>query len=202
VVTSYDIASGINTFEFHTDFEPGGMAFDGQGTLWVGSYSNKLRKLTTAGVLLATIDVPDHGGGFIDGLEYIASAPDLVETAVSNPPATIVRGQKFSVTDTTLNQGGSTAAASITRYYLSLDTIRGPGDVRMGGKRLIPALAPGASSSGSVNVKVRLTTKPKMYFVLACADDKKTVAESDEGNQCIASATKVQVTVAATDQPK
>jgi CARDB protein len=202
VVTSYDIGTGINTFEFHTDFEPGGLAFDGQGNLWAGGYANKLRKMTTTGTVLATIDVPEHSGGFSDGLEYIASDPDLVVSAVSNPPAVVIRGQKFSVTDTTLNQGGSTAGASITRYYLSLDQVRGPGDKRLGGKRLIPALASGASSTGTVNVKVKLTTKLKTYYLLACADDKKLVPESDEGNNCIASETKVEVRAAALSQPQ
>jgi subtilase family serine protease len=45
--------------------------------------------------------------------------PDLVTTAVSNPPATAARGGTFSRTDTVKNQGTVSAGASTTRYYLS-----------------------------------------------------------------------------------
>ena len=56
------------------------------------------------------------------------SLPDLVETAVTNPPATRKRGGKFSVTDTAKNIGTAKARASVTRYYLSLDARKGSGD--------------------------------------------------------------------------
>ena len=50
----------------------------------------------------------------------VPTGPDLIETAVSNPPASATTGSSFSVTDTVKNQGNASAAASITRYYLSL----------------------------------------------------------------------------------
>jgi hypothetical protein len=121
-------------------------------------------------------------------------APDLVVTAVSNPPATVAIGGSFVVTDTTMNQGGSsTLVTTKTRYYLSLDTVKGAGDKRLKGARTVPVLAAGASSTGSKTVVVKLSTAPGSYFVLACADDRQAVAESNEGNNCRASATKVTV---------
>ena len=91
------------------------------------------------------------------------------------------------------NQGGSAAAASTTRYYLSADTVRGTGDRLLTGSRAVPALAAGAQSAGTVSVKVPTSMPFGSYFLLACADDTGVVAESNEANNCVASTTKVTV---------
>ena len=54
-----------------------------------------------------------------------SQGPDLVTTAVSNPPAAAAPGSAFSVTDTVKNEGNARAAASTSRYYLSVDTTKG-----------------------------------------------------------------------------
>jgi hypothetical protein len=62
-----------------------------------------------------------------------ATAPtgrDLLVTAMANPPRTALPGSADVVTDTTVNQGPAVAAASTTRFYLSLDGAKGPGDSR------------------------------------------------------------------------
>jgi subtilase family serine protease len=65
-------------------------------------------------------------------------------------------------------------------------------DVLLIGSRAVPALAPGTASSAATSVTV-----PKIasgnYYLLACADDLNVVAESDERNNCVASATVVIV---------
>ena len=98
------------------------------------------------------------------------------------------------MTDTTLNQGGQpTLVNTKTKYFLSLDTVRNSGDKPLKGARVVPPLAAGASSTGSKTVIVKLTTQPGTYFLLACADGAKKVAESNEGNNCRASTTQVIV---------
>jgi CARDB len=121
--------------------------------------------------------------------------PDLVETAVSNPPARVTIGGRFSVTDTVENQGVAGAAASTTRHYLSLDSVRQPGDVLLIGSRAVPVLGVGATSTGKVTVTVPGDTAAGAYFLLACADDTFTVLESHDGNNCRPSASTVQVSV-------
>jgi hypothetical protein len=121
------------------------------------------------------------------------TGPDLVVTAVTNPPAMAVVGDSFSVTETVRNQGTETAGASTTRYYLSRDTKRGS-DVRLDGTRPVGSLLPGASSTGTANVTISATTAPGTYFLLACADDRKRVPETNEKNNCRASGTLVGVT--------
>ena len=119
--------------------------------------------------------------------------PDLVTTAVSNPPASAVAGQKFSMSDTVHNQGQATSVSSTTRYYLSLDGARGPGDLLMVGTRDVMSLSPGASAPGSRLVTVPSSTPPGSYFVLACADDLGKTSESNNANNCSASATTVTI---------
>jgi glucose/arabinose dehydrogenase len=121
-------------------------------------------------------------------------APDLVETAVSDPPASAAPAESFPVTDTVLNEGNAAAAGSTTRYYLSLDTKRNAGDTLLVGNRAVPGLDPGSSSSVPVTVTVPHGTPAGSYFLLACADDLKQIAESKEGNNCRASTGTVTVT--------
>jgi subtilisin family serine protease/subtilase family serine protease len=125
---------------------------------------------------------------------------DMVVTAVSDPPATAAASSSFPVTDTTQNAGVSgTAPASSTRYYLSLNTLRDAGDVLLTGARAVPALNAGITSSGTVTVTIPTSTAVGAYFLLACADDTGQVPETNETNNCRASAATVQVTPATAD---
>jgi subtilase family serine protease len=119
---------------------------------------------------------------------------DLVESVLGTPPASVPVGGSFAVTDTVLNQGDATAAASTTRYYLSLDTTKGSGDKLLTGTRTVSSLARGAASSGTLRVSVPAGTTAGAYFLLACADDTNLVAERVETNNCRASATTIRVT--------
>ena len=48
--------------------------------------------------------------------------------------------------------------------------------------------------AGTVSVRVPTAMATGSYFVLACADDGNVAAESNEGNNCVASTTKVSIT--------
>jgi hypothetical protein len=123
--------------------------------------------------------------------------PDLVVTALTNPPANIPAGGNFNVTATTRNQGAGAAGASTTRFVLSLDAVRSGGDVLLTGTDAVPALAPATQAADTTNVTVPAGTAPGTYFLIACADDQGLIPESDNGNNCRASATTVQVTAPA-----
>jgi subtilase family serine protease len=125
--------------------------------------------------------------------ETVSLLPDLTETAISDPPATVRAGSRFHVTDTVRNDGPGTASISTTRFFLSVDTLKNRGDRHLRGRRIVPELPAGAESTGTTVVRVPLTTVPGTYFLLACADNKKSVAEVDDKNNCIASTTQVTV---------
>ena len=62
----------------------------------------------------------------------------------------VVPGGNLDVTDTTQNLAPVAAAATTTRYYLSLDQLRNTGDRLLTGPRPVPALGPGEASTGTV----------------------------------------------------
>ena len=112
-------------------------------------------------------------------------APDLVVDAVGNPPATVQRGKKLAVTDTTRNQGAApTGRTTRTRYYLSSNQTWSAGDKLLTGNRQVPDLAPDALSSNGINVTVPRNTPLGDYYLLACADDTALVVEASETNNC------------------
>ena len=119
--------------------------------------------------------------------------PDLVESTVSAPPATKARGTSFPVTDTVQNVGAVASGPSATHYYLSLDGAKSAGDPLLAGSRAVPSLAAGGTHPGTVTVTIPAATPLNTYFLVACADDQKTVAETSETNNCKPSSTTVTV---------
>ena len=113
--------------------------------------------------------------------------PDLVITAIANPPATAAVGGTFRVTDTAKNQGAVTAGASTVRYYLSLDAQKDSGDVLLTGSRAVSSMTAAKTSSGNANVTIPAGTAAGSYYLLACADDLAAVPEVDETNNYRAS---------------
>lgn len=119
--------------------------------------------------------------------------PDLVTTAVADPPAHVAPGRSLTAADTVVNRGGYVSGSTSTRYYLSADAVRSAGDVLLTGSRSVPSLSPGASSTGSASVTVPTSTPLGRYLLLACADDTAKVAELIESNNCLASSGSILV---------
>jgi subtilase family serine protease len=126
--------------------------------------------------------------------------PDLVTAAVTaNPPAPIrTPGTTLSVTDTVRNAGAPPSGSSTTRYYLSLDAAKGAGDTLLSGGRGVPGLGPDATHTGTVTPTIPPSTSLGSYYLLACADDLNAVAETDDGNNCVATSSAT-VTVTRPD---
>jgi hypothetical protein len=122
-----------------------------------------------------------------------SNLPDLVMTAVADPPVTASAGGSFSVSEEVANHGTLSAAASTTRHYLSIDRRRSTGDVLMGGTVDVPSLDVTNLAPGPVTLTVPPGTASGDYYVIACADDLHVVGESNETNNCSASATTVQI---------
>jgi subtilase family serine protease len=123
----------------------------------------------------------------------LVGRPNLVTTAVSDPPAAVLPGGGFPVTDTVVNQGGVMAGASTTRYYLSLVAGKPPQRKLLTGTRAVGSLGPGAPSTGTKMVTVPASTALATYYLLACADDLARVIETNDLNNCAMAATRVTV---------
>ncbi len=113
--------------------------------------------------------------------------PDLTENSV-RALGTLAAGKSAQVSDTTVNRGAGNAASSTTRYYLSTTVSSTPTGVLLSGSRAVPPLAAGSSSTGTATVTVSPYVPVGSYYVLACADANNYVAESNENNNCAASA--------------
>jgi subtilase family serine protease len=157
-----------------------------------GAASSTLTVSTTGSTSAPNIFVVVSGtSGALTQTVYIPVTvllPNLVETAVSAPPASVNAGAVFSVTDTAQNIGQAPAGSSVTRYYLSDRTTKTSTSYLLSGTRAVPSLAIGATSSGTVSVTVPSGVWPNTpYYLLACADDTGTVGQAS--SSCFASTT-------------
>ncbi|MGD9346111.1 MAG: CARDB domain-containing protein, partial [Candidatus Aminicenantes bacterium] len=96
-------------------------------------------------------------------------------------PTTAGPGQNMTLTDTTKNQGGATAEASTTQFYLSANSTVDESDTVLG-SRSVPSLAPGASSLASTTVTIPADTDSGSYYLIALADAEDVVIETSETN--------------------
>lgn len=124
-----------------------------------------------------------------------ASAPDLVQLAISDPPARVAAGASITVRDVVANRGRATAGRSRSGYYLSLDRRRGRSDLPLSGRRLVRRLGPGTSSRGSQTVRVPVTAPLGSFRLIACTDDRNRVRELRAANNCRASRGRMEVTL-------
>jgi len=91
-------------------------------------------------------------------------------------------GGALVVTDTTTNSGGATVAASVTRFYLSSDSILDASDTVLGA-RSVPPLDGGVSNSGTTTVAA---VGAGVYYIIARADADNAVTETQETNNTTA----------------
>jgi subtilase family serine protease len=111
---------------------------------------------------------------------FVQIGPDLILTTLTAPSSTGA-GSAITVNDTVKNQGSGTAGASTTRFFLSTNSVLDAADPVLG-NRAVPALAPGATSSGSSTLTIPAATVAGTYYVLARADADNAVSETQEAN--------------------
>jgi len=111
---------------------------------------------------------------------YIQVGPDLVISALS-APSTAAVGATLTITDTTKNQGGGGADSTTTRFYLTASTVLDASAAVLG-SRAIPALAAGATNSGSTTVTIPAGTATGNHYIIAKADADNVVTETNKGN--------------------
>ena len=117
-----------------------------------------------------------------------SGGPDLAVPLFSPPLLITKGGNKFYMSEETLNIGNVTAPPSVTRYYISAAPIVDVATAQVAqviGERSIPALQPGKADS--INQRVFHIPKNLLagtYYLAACADADNTVVELDENNNC------------------
>src|SRR4029079_6964489 len=91
--------------------------------------------------------------------------PDLAIFSLTAPVAAAA-GASISIADVVKNQGGSSAAASTTRFYFSTNGSIDAGDVLLDGSRAVPALAANGTSSGSVAATIPPSSAAGFYYII------------------------------------
>ena len=123
----------------------------------------------------------------------LAAAPDLIVKSVIVKTLSAVPGGGITVRCTVKNVGAASAGKSTLRFYLSKDTKKSAGDVRLAASRAVGILGRGKSSTGTTKAKVPSACAPGLYYVIAVADDLKRVKESRESNNTLRAGTKFVV---------
>jgi subtilase family serine protease len=120
----------------------------------------------------------------------VAVGPDLVVAALTLP-ASAAAGSSITVADTTKNQGGGSASASVTSFYLSANVLLDGTDVLLGSRPAGP-LAAGVSEAASTTLSIPPSTAAGLYYIIAKADGTGVVPETQElNNTKFGSATKI-----------
>jgi Polysaccharide lyase/CARDB len=133
--------------------------------------------LLSACVLFATTCVSAAGSS------RTRARADLVIVRIAVRSSSTAPGHTF-VTEVVRNAGKRRAPASATRFYLSLDRKRSRHDVRLLGRHRVRPLGPRRRVRGRAEVTAPRRTPPGRYFLLGCADDRRSVSEANERNNC------------------
>lgn len=138
-----------------------------------------------------------------------AQPADLTATKVTIEKTVVPQGGRFVVKHTVANRGRTKAGASETRFYLAPDAQASLAarrasrsnpratsqDILLGGVRKVATLKPRTSATQRpTTVTVPVSTPPGLYAVLACTDDRGTVKERNEGDNCAVASKKLRVT--------
>ena len=155
----------------------------------VSRYATWYFRPTTPGPKTFLFRASSENGGeiLLTKTVQVDSVVNLVQTAMGTSPSAplLAAGAVFSVTDTVQNTGTGPSESSTTRYYLSPDATKSADDTLLSGTHSVPSLDAGASHTATVKVTIPLATSPSSYFLIACADDKSAVVESNEGDNCM-----------------
>jgi len=116
---------------------------------------------------------------------------DLVVPEIGTPPASVQPGTSFDLNVMVANIGPAAAKPSSVQLYLSKSRVHGTKDIA-GGTVAVPAMQPRKRKvfSGKVAVPRKASGR---YWVIACADAGKKVAEVKESNNCRTSENQVDV---------
>lgn len=124
--------------------------------------------------------------GVQEGEEAQSCEPDLLVTAPAIPMVYSRGGNIVYIYDQVTNSGGSTAAASTMRYYISNKQPVEYTSANLLGERRIKSLAPSeASTSNKLTFTLPQGLPQDTYYIASCVDADNEVEESNEENNCV-----------------
>lgn len=121
----------------------------------------------------------------------VSQAPDLVAKKLTLTPASVAAGDSAKVELTIVNRGKHRAGKSTTGFWISYDAKQSKGDVLAGSANL-NGIKYKRSKRAKLTFTVPIDFPVGRYYIIACADALKKVAEDYERNNC--RAVKIAVT--------
>jgi subtilase family serine protease len=112
----------------------------------------------------------------------IKIGPDLTVSTLTASASSVAAGAVVTMTDKITNDGGGGSGASVTKFYLSVNTTLDASDTPFTPVRSVPILAPGAFSTGPTALTIPAGTTPARYYILAKADGNDGTLETSETN--------------------
>jgi subtilase family serine protease len=106
--------------------------------------------------------------------------PDLAVSSMT-APFTAAAGATIAISDTTINNGGGAAPASLTRFYLSANLSVEASDTLIGA-RSVPALNAGGTSAGTSSIQIPANMPAGSYWLIGVADGGQVIVETSESN--------------------
>jgi subtilase family serine protease len=194
---SVAVTASVTRFYFSTNAQ-----FDSIDTLLAGGHAVPGLSANTADAATTTVTLPsniapgsynliakaDADGTVAETQEgnniaarSIQVGPDLAISAFT-VPSRLGAGGSFVVNDTTTNQGGGDAGASVTQFYLSTNALLDASDTLLNGNHAVGALAASGSSSASTTIVIPGNTPAGSYYLFAKADGGNAVNETQETN--------------------
>jgi hypothetical protein len=154
----------------------------------IGRDAPGLAALASAGVLACFAFV--FVGGSPSGAH--AKRPRSADLAMRSlvAPAAVVRGATFRFVFTVANNGDLTPRRSKVRAFLSQDTRRGGGDVRLLAARSISPLAPGAMAREPGTARIPQRTRTGHWFLFVCVAAER---DANSRNDCRRSSRRTTV---------
>ncbi len=134
-------------------------------------------------------------------IEVFSSAqPDLIIASL-NGSACADPGKSITVTNTVKNQGSEASSAFKVAYYLSSDNSFSPISDYYLGEKSVSSLAAGETNSQSFTCSVPSNVPSGSYYIIASADTSNIVLEKEEGNNWLASSSKIQIPCSEATKP-
>ncbi len=108
---------------------------------------------------------------------------DLLVQSVSGPTSAL-QGGSITVADIVCNKGPGEAPPSAVGFYLSADAGYSADDLFIGSRSITTPLAVGSCANGASTLAIPLSAPGGTWYLVACADYRNAVEESDESNNC------------------
>jgi YVTN family beta-propeller protein len=129
-------------------------------------------------------------------IPIVLTAPDLTFSSISAAsPVDLSNSPNITITGTIQNLGATNAGSFVVNYYLSPTNTFNPGTATLIGSQTYASLNAGVNSAINLPLTIPGSFPVGNYYLLAYADAKQQIAESNKDNNIVSSTGTLQLVV-------